>query len=264
VLRAILNQVSTRRERLEITTKIGCPVNCLKFCPQEVLIRKYKGERELTLENFKRALETVPKNVEIIFSGYCEPFANRKAIDMIEYAYYKGYSVSVLTTMYQATEEDTERLVKLKFHVFCLHLPDGDAMKIPLSPPYMANVFKVMQSVKNASFISMNKQFKTNNREVFVRGLQSKKKPIRFCQMHYLPDFVLLPNGDLQLCCMDFGLWHTVGNLFKQDYPTIKANYMRRKKNFALCTLCTQNISYLKMASEYVKKGYEQKIEPRL
>jgi radical SAM protein with 4Fe4S-binding SPASM domain len=29
---------------------------------------------------------------------------------------------------------------------------------------------------------------------------------------------VLLPNGDVQLCCMDYGLEHKIGNLLTMSY----------------------------------------------
>ena len=32
---------------------------------------------------------------------------------------------------------------------------------------------------------------------------------------------VLLPNGDVQLCAMDYGLRHTLGNLFRESYSSI-------------------------------------------
>lgn len=36
-------------------------------------------------------------------------------------------------------------------------------------------------------------------------------------------DFILLPNGDLALCCMDYSLKHIVGNLNTQTYVEVKS-----------------------------------------
>jgi hypothetical protein len=55
---------------IEITTKIGCPCNCLKFCPQEILINNYTGEKTLSLNNFKLVLSSIPPNMEIAFAGF--------------------------------------------------------------------------------------------------------------------------------------------------------------------------------------------------
>ena len=32
---------------------------------------------------------------------------------------------------------------------------------------------------------------------------------------------VMLPNGDVSLCCMDYGLEHILGNLIEQDYEDV-------------------------------------------
>ena len=34
----------------EITTQMGCKVNCLKYCPQEKILAQYKGNRVMTFE----------------------------------------------------------------------------------------------------------------------------------------------------------------------------------------------------------------------
>ena len=46
--------------RLEITTHIGCPVNCLD-CPQALLRSKYDGKRDLDLDDYKRATRCQPE-----------------------------------------------------------------------------------------------------------------------------------------------------------------------------------------------------------
>ena len=58
---------------LEITLKVGCPVNC-DYCPQEALLRKYTGVREFTLESFKQAVEggCVPVSRNLTFMGSLE------------------------------------------------------------------------------------------------------------------------------------------------------------------------------------------------
>ena len=84
--------------RLEITTHIGCPVDCLD-CPQAVLQSKYHGTSTLSLENFKKVLDKVPAGTRIDFSGMCEPFANRDCADMILYAYEKGFPLALYTTL---------------------------------------------------------------------------------------------------------------------------------------------------------------------
>lgn len=49
---------------LEITTYIGCPVRC-SYCPQEVLLKKYKGEMVMSFETFKKILKSYILNKHI-------------------------------------------------------------------------------------------------------------------------------------------------------------------------------------------------------
>jgi hypothetical protein len=50
---------------------------------------------------------------------------------------------------------------------------------------------------------------------------------------------VLLPNGDVVLCCMDYNLDHILGNLFTQEYNDILPEY---KTPFKLCRFCENGI----------------------
>ena len=233
--------MQTNEEYLEITTAIGCPVMCLEFCPQEVLIKNYHGKtRMLTLENFKTALSHVPEGLPICFSGFSEPFAAKDTLKMIKYAYELGHPILMFTTLFGLTKSEVNELVSLRYLEFRLHLPDGKIMKVPLTDDYKDNVFTVIQNVPNLTFSLMNNKFQSNYRERAVRGsfLSSKKKG--YCYKHTTPQFVMLPNGDVQICCTDFGLWHKIGNLYSDNYMEIRKNYMG--KHFRLCSTCRNNM----------------------
>lgn len=109
--------------RLEITTRVGCPVNCLD-CPQGLLQSRYKGKRVLDFEDFKTVIDKVPEGTRIDFSGMCEPFANRRCTDMILYAADRGFPLALYTTLQGATMEDWEKLKGVTFEVVTVHLPD--------------------------------------------------------------------------------------------------------------------------------------------
>jgi radical SAM protein with 4Fe4S-binding SPASM domain len=56
---------------------------------------------------------------------------------------------------------------------------------------------------------------------------------------------VLLPNGDVVLCCMDYDLKHIIGNLLKQTYeeifqskPLLDLIAMNEKPEFNKCSIC--------------------------
>jgi len=75
------------KSSFEITSQIGCSVQCLKYCPQELIIFRYKGQRHLSLDVFKQFISTVPSSVQITFAGFVEPFV---AIDALDGNCYKG------------------------------------------------------------------------------------------------------------------------------------------------------------------------------
>jgi hypothetical protein len=241
-----------REEYLEIATEIGCPVNCLKYCPQEVLTSKYFGEKTLSLDNWGIVLGHIPKKLPLVFSGFCEPFANTRVIDLIEMAYKAGHPLGIFTTLYQASHNDVEKLVKYPYLEFWLHLPDGEAMKVPLSQEYKDNVFTVLQNVRNLHLVIMNDLFVSNNRENATRGLYTKRKPVTYCSKLKHPQFVLLPNGDMSLCSNDFGLWHILGNLLIESYEDVRRRFLEHKRAFKLCSLCSNN-SILKALAEFTE-----------
>jgi len=76
-----------KKSSFEITTQIGCSVQCLKYCAEELNTSRYKGERHLSLEVFKQFISTVRSSVRITFAGFVEPFG---AIDALEGNCYKG------------------------------------------------------------------------------------------------------------------------------------------------------------------------------
>jgi len=156
-------------------------------------------------------------------------------------AHRTGHPLLIYTTLYQATHDDIEKLVEYPYLIFCLHLPDGEVLKFPLTRDYKDNVFTVLQKVKNVQFVTMNELFTSNNRENVTRGNSVNKKFFKFCQKLKYPQFNLLPNGDVYLCGMDFGLSHPIGNLFIEDYETLRQRFFSRRKTFQLCSICSYN-----------------------
>ena len=92
---------------MEITTTIpkkGCVVDCV-FCPQRTLQKVWDSkhftthkERTMTMDQFKMAIDKLPTEVRITFSGFIEPFMNKHCSDMMVYAHEQGHRVSVFTT----------------------------------------------------------------------------------------------------------------------------------------------------------------------
>ena len=75
--------------RLEITTRIGCSVNCV-YCPQKTLAARYMetGNADnkpivMSLDTFKACLDKTPKDTRIDFSGMAEPWQNKDCTKMV-------------------------------------------------------------------------------------------------------------------------------------------------------------------------------------
>jgi hypothetical protein len=206
---------------LEITTVGKCLMDCT-FCPQQAFQNSYRGCDLLSFENFKKALSKVPKDMDIHFSAFAEPFLNPHCIDMIEHASSKGFKVVLFSTLVGLRSEDVERLKKCN-PTLILHLPDnlGNA-KIPVTETYMKTLAKVLQTMRIDAFSVMNETFISNERAGLLPNTKNRKMKGWFnCNKLVSPQFAMLPNCDIVLCCMDFGLRHRLGNLLEMSYAEI-------------------------------------------
>lgn len=113
---------------LEITPLIGCS-NVCEYCPQTTLIKQYRekcsDDKEMSLEQFKKYISTIPTDVAIHFTGYVEPLLAKEAPEMIEHAYEKGHGVMLNTTLMGLTPELWDRLKVIVFNDVHIHLPSG-------------------------------------------------------------------------------------------------------------------------------------------
>ncbi len=235
---------------LEITTGIGCRNSCT-YCPQEKFLKMYSSgsptDNRLSLENLKLCLQTVPKNIRIVFSGFCEPWLNPACMDMISYTHDSGFDVSVFTTLVGMSPEDIEKLRSIPIKSFAVHLPDDQGLtRIASDNSFEENLKKlVVNPIQNLHFLyrgywgekeglhpaakhileshGMNwKRWDLTTRAGNLEDQTLPKKitkPLKRCP--FLRRNVLLPNGDVVLCCMDWGLQHKIGNLFHSDYGSL-------------------------------------------
>lgn len=283
------------RAIFEITTIIpdnGCVVNCV-FCPQGILKNVYTGENLLSFNNFKIALEKIPKEISLSFAGFSEPWLNKDCTNMLLYAHDKGYNMSVFTTGVGMTIEDIDRIKHIPFSYrstyfmnenerylvgdggFILHIPDNERYA---KHPIVENYIKVLEHIKEVSDSIFNFQvvcmgtIHEKIKSIFSYAdlqilhsrannllLEEKYKP-ELTQLRHLytsttfKDIpmtcgvseklyhtVMLPNGDLTLCCMDWGLKHILGNIFKQEYNDIIPEH---NIPFELCQNCLYGLPY--------------------
>lgn len=235
---------------LEVSTASFCPINC-QLCPQTHYIRAGNGlgiPRFLSLTDFQGALDNVSTDVQIAFSGYSEPFCNSRCLDMIEYAHRKGHGVILYSTLFGLKPEDVPRLARIPLYFFVLHLPDNlGNTHIPLTEQYKETLVRVLSTIHRDGYSVHDENMISHGRAGLTEGSrQFHRRGLFLCTKLRLPMFVMIPNCDVTLCCMDFGLKHILGNLLRQSfdeiasgstYQSIRANRFRLDGD-VLCRSC--------------------------
>jgi len=220
---------------MEITTNIGCLNDCV-YCPQGLLINEYKkrsASKYMTYKVFKTCVDKLPEDVNIHFSGMSEPWLNPNATLMLIYAYKKKHRIVIATTLVGMGVTDAFIVRAVPCLRFMLHLPSGEGLeKIPVTKRYL-EVLDIIKKRKDIKYFMHGEKLHPAVREVLgfdiekkklcsragnVRGVQApanrKRKHTIFCKRGCFQN-VLLPNGDVALCCMDYKLKHILGNLLE-------------------------------------------------
>ena len=279
---------------LEFTTIIpekGCVVDCV-FCPQRTLVANYKGERRLSLENFKKAVDKLPKEVRVTFSGFVEPWMNSDCTEMVLYAHETGHPVSVFTTLVGMRPEDLDRIKHIPFAGapnggFTVHLPDQELRaKHPITKRYIETVehlAKIRHEIRNFSVMSMGTvhekvvhvfpdatvykgdMYSRAGNLIGERILKPELNDQKFMTVDHgdkqmtcgcderLYHNVMLPNGDVSLCCMDYGVEEITGNIFESDYNDVIPDPYEA---FMLCRKCENAISIDSAFIKAERKSY--------
>ena len=269
------------RPCLEITPKVGCSVQC-HYCPQKNFLAKYfSGLRpdELSFAEFKLCIDKTPQDTIIEFAGFVEPFLHSEAIEMMEYVRDTGREMTLFTTLVGVDREKCSKILSLPFRQVVLHLPDRDGYaNIPMTKEYFLVLDRVLDAKRpdGKSFVdSANCQSVVDdsvavflNGRVLVSGVMIDRagnlddESLRsanmqggtiYCdQANNLDHNILLPSGEIVLCCMDFGMKHVLGNLLKDSWEDIHSGAeMKRIQagmcgngcgNDVLCRHCTSGI----------------------
>jgi radical SAM protein with 4Fe4S-binding SPASM domain len=241
--------ITLKDRSMDITSAIKCPIGCKKYCPYEVFQKNYKGIEFLTLENLGKALDNVPLDVKLSFGGFCEPFVHPDEIDLIFLAVDRGYSVSIFSTLHNVTLDMVDMLNTHEFESFCVHLPDPyNTNKVRTSPEYWQVFEALLRNQPSLFTCIMNDTFTTMGRENMLRGKPKSKFGPVLCDRLAIGQYTMLPNGDLTMCCNDFGLKHIFGNIYKEDYDSIARGRIKKRTilqnlsfNDTYCKSCTDS-----------------------
>jgi len=226
---------------LEISTVIGCRMNC-DYCPQKIHVRNYVQKSRLTvmkLEDFKTILSTVPKECDIEFAGMAEPFLNPECVEMVEHAFSQGYRVGVYTTLSGLTLADITTLSRYKFTHFTLHLPDADGlMRLTVDEKYLSLVKLALRAI-DCQLMCIGKLHpevekitgpvidgspglfsRAGNLKTLAINLKKGRLQCSACGPK-IDHNVVLPNGDVLLCCMDYAQDAVIGNLLTMSHADL-------------------------------------------
>lgn len=256
---------------IEITSHIGCKNMC-SFCPQDGLIQAnkkirqqadnkhpHKDTKRLTLDLFNKFLKQIPENYAINFAGYAEPWLAPDCTKMVKTAYKRGHKIRAFTTFVGMSPEDVKQLHKIPFEIFSVHLADATpTTKIKVDDKMLETVkavntygfhqleyhnhigephpaFKPLIAGFQIKTVNTVSRASDNNPQSELPTVKRRKGKIR-CgfdpkseDLHWN---VLLPNGDVTLCCEDYGLTHILGNLHDDDLTSMyqKEPYLSIKK----------------------------------
>lgn len=275
---------------LEITTMIGCPLMCT-FCPQDNLRTEYGTDAKyMSLDTFKSALTNISPDTRIDFSGMAEPWVNPECTDMLAHAFERGHRVAIYTTLYNWDRATTDRVADLlveysdRLEVFMVHYPDRNGnmrgWKYNEDWEYALHVMNGVCNHIGVKFDGLTMSgdglvhesldhlgirlwsWTGHDRAGTLPVEQVKAQAINIAPRHAVPircgktskydQWVLLPNGDVVLCCMDYDLKHVLGNLTSQTVAEIrrgsafqsilKENARSEFSNCSLCRTCTDAV----------------------
>jgi len=276
---------------LEITTMIGCPLMC-NYCPQDNLRDAYgkQDDKYMSLDTFKQVLNGVDVGVRIDFSGMAEAWVNPEATKMLEYCLQRGHRVAIFTTLYNWSRADTDAVAELlveyadQVDTVSIHYPDNlgnmRGWRYTEDWEYALHVVRAVcqhAGIKNEGMTMSGLgevhddlshlgirmwNWSGHDRAGSLPLEQVKEQQVQIAPRHTGPircgktprydQNVVLPNGDVVLCCMDYDNKHVLGNLKQYTMEEIrrqdpfknilKENAQDRFSTNSLCRTCTDAI----------------------
>jgi len=266
---------------LEVTPLIGCSNMC-SYCPQEALIKRYSADHSgstkiMTLQLFQQYIRSVPTSVQLNFTGYVEPFLNPHSLSIIQYAFQRGHSLMVNTTLEGLTSEIVSELRHINFdRGFNIHLPSGsfeeqigaayprepfDPSQSPTALTLSSTYLDLLQSLidtplPNQTYHchgSIHPQLLNivDLTSVSVRGINTRASNLLLHKATPVPpernirgqcirvnQNVLLPNGMISLCCQDYNLDEILGDLSRQTWNNYRSSQRFQNAQKKGCNLC--------------------------
>lgn len=227
---------------MEFTLDIGCKLNC-EWCPQDKLVAAYgSSKRSFTTELFRSMIEKLPEPVEIHFSGMSEPLLNPEWVFMTAISFLMKRRVKVFTTLWGANWSAIDYLCSSPLAELVIHLPSSQAKeRLKLTEEHYWRIKHVLETPVEAEGLVFNCDRSTPqelldildrdpacyriNRAGNLPGGQelNHRGPIECARDGQgLCNNVVLPDGRVLLCCMDYSMQHVIGNLVTGTYDSLE------------------------------------------
>lgn len=208
-------------------------------CPQSNLAAAYTSPvRVMTMHTFETILNKLPADCQIHMSGFSECFLNHLCGEMIHAASDTGREVHLYSTLSGLTEQQVFQLSRSRLKYVRLHAPDKTGFKMDTglwikrlhlfaASGHHFTAMAMSAEVDPLIIMALDQyQVKLEHPQMLSRaGLLWKDKhltgPIR-CAADRWHNNVVLPNGDVQVCCMSYNLSMPLGNLLTQSYAEIE------------------------------------------
>jgi hypothetical protein len=223
----------------------------------------------MTFDTFKACLNKMPLDTVLHFAGMSECWINPECSKMILYTHQKGYQIRMLTTLVGMKLADIDLIERVPFVSFLIHLPSNEGYEnINVDEDYLKVLDRISNSQIKTSYMIVAGTVHCKVKALLQSKIKSLEgKPLLLAKAMSLAGNVrekvkptmkrlgviscnngldlnsLLPNGDVVLCCMDFSMQHSLGNLLVSDFKSLflKEEFSKIKaglKDASLDTLC--------------------------
>jgi organic radical activating enzyme len=240
---------------IEFSLFTGCQVNC-SYCPH-LSFHKASRDKYMPFDVFKTMLDKIPKEVGIVFAGFCDPLLYDDLARVVKYTHEQGYRIYLSTTFPDKFPENIELFLNQSYWTGrCVHLRDEHMSYKSNSELYYNSLdvfFSQVSSQYKDNNIKIDNRFSFLGSKVDERVLQLLKQhnlehlfsvckphtritaPIKYkdarqtkgltgkiyCSVGFYKRPMISPDGDVVLDCMDVEKTHVLGNLLTCSYEEL-------------------------------------------
>jgi hypothetical protein len=225
---------------MEITMHVGCGRRCT-YCPGDILLQRYKGERVFSLDSFQQCFEQgeIPTSVNCTYMGAADPWLAKDCTKIMQWTNNRGHRQSVSTTLQGVTHADIDAVSDIPWTDVIIHVPADDGrMHIDVNAEWLSLFEHAIRAWRNIGdfVISVFGQAHPNVLPIWLAsgiplvnyglhdraGLipwvhhQRHHGPLPLCSKRWRGH--LFPNWHLYGCCNDYGLTTDWGCLRETKY----------------------------------------------